>query len=121
METKNEIIADTLFRTLEHREFLTAKHTHSIYGRALLQACSLSAKPKTAAYTHQSELFLAIELLRFGILHGNPFSRTYGGANTAVADKDKSPILLISRAFTLVQISHQAKSKEIEVILSNSI
>ncbi|KAI8055625.1 temperature dependent protein affecting M2 dsRNA replication [Syncephalis plumigaleata] len=99
METKEEILANVLFRTLEHR---------NIYGRALLQACSLSAKSKTINYSHQSELFLAIELLRLGVLHGNPFSKTYGVANAAIADKDKPSILLIARAFTLVQMSHQS-------------
>jgi hypothetical protein len=64
---------------------LTAKHTHSVYGRALLQGISLAPKAKAIAHYHQSELFLAIELLRLGVLHGNAFSKTYANANSTVA------------------------------------
>ena len=62
-----------------------AKHTHSIYGRALLQGISLAPKAKAPSHHHQSELFLAVELLRLGVLHGNAFRKTYASANSTVA------------------------------------
>jgi hypothetical protein len=81
METREEIIADVLSRMLEHREFLSAKHTLTSYGRALLEGMSVSKKQQNGAngpIEHQSELVLALELLRAGLLHNKPYSKSYG-------------------------------------------
>ncbi|KAK4701073.1 hypothetical protein P7C70_g5164, partial [Phenoliferia sp. Uapishka_3] len=103
LEKKDEIVANTLWRFLELRSFLTASHQHTPYAAALHQAMKLSKVNDK----FQEALYLAIELLRGGALHnGRIGNRPYsGGPNFQGAEQDKRSMLLVMRVLSIVPLS----------------
>jgi len=71
MEKKDEIVANTVWRFLEMRGMLSAQHLHTPHGKALFQAL----KPCRVTDKFQEALYIAVELLKAGVLHGG----RYGG------------------------------------------
>jgi hypothetical protein len=58
--------------------FLTSsKHVYTTWGRALSISLSTLNKPTDS---EQEAFLIAFELIRFGILTANPYSKTYGKA-----------------------------------------
>lgn len=76
LDKKDEVVANTLWRFLELRGFLTSSHTPNSNGKALLSALRSSRVNDK----FQEPLYLAIELARAGGLHPRKFGdRTYSG------------------------------------------
>ncbi|CAG8695863.1 30025_t:CDS:10, partial [Gigaspora margarita] len=101
IDSKDEIIGNVLWKLLELRQFLThAQHTHTDWGVAFKKALG-SAK---STESHHEQLFSALELIRFGYLHGNHYSRIYYVAPNCVSEEEKRHILLISRTLSLVPV-----------------
>ena len=107
LEKKDELVANSLWRFLELRGFLTAEHTHTAYGRALF-----------AAFQHvrvndrlQEPLFMALELIRARVLHANAYSNTEysGGPSFGSADERKC-MLLVMRTLSLLPMSFKAQA-----------
>lgn len=71
LEKKDEIVANVIWRMLELRGFLNHDHLHTPYARAL----HLSLKSARLNDKLQEPLYLALEMIRAGVLHGN----AYGG------------------------------------------
>lgn len=69
LEKKDELVANIIWRFLELRGFLNHDHLHTPYARAL----HLSLKNSRLNDKFQEPLFLAIELIRSGILHDSPY------------------------------------------------
>ncbi|KAI9021617.1 temperature dependent protein affecting M2 dsRNA replication-domain-containing protein [Phycomyces nitens] len=101
LQGKDEIVANVLWKTLEIRDFLTSKHIHTPWGRALSVALNTSKKMGTHPTMSTQEAFLtAFELIRFDVLTNKPYSKTY--STIAGDEKTQSHIRLISRALSLM-------------------
>ncbi|CAG8474579.1 15153_t:CDS:10 [Funneliformis caledonium] len=99
IESKDEILANVLWKLLDLRKFLTSSHTHTAWGIAFKKALA-TFKPNVRS--HHEQLFSALELIRFGYLNGNNLSRTYYTSSIAVNDEEKRHILLLSRTLSLI-------------------
>ncbi|KOS12619.1 xpg i-region protein [Malassezia pachydermatis] len=107
LEKKDEIVANTLWRLLEVRSFLTAEHVHTPYGRALhvaLQHVRINDRL-------QEPLYLAVELLRAGVLHAELYSETsYSGGPSLGTEKEMQHTLLVMRALSLLPMTFKAQA-----------
>ncbi|CAI2168817.1 8627_t:CDS:10 [Funneliformis geosporum] len=114
IESKDEILANVLWKLLDLRRqvllyvlfFLTLSHTHTPWGIAFKKALVTS---KHNVGSHHEQLFSALELIRFGYLNGNNFSRTYYTPSN-VSDEEKRHILLISRTLSLIPANFKGVS-----------
>ncbi|SCZ90934.1 BZ3500_MvSof-1268-A1-R1_Chr1-3g02397 [Microbotryum saponariae] len=106
LEKKDEIVANTLWRFLELRAFLTASHQHTPHAQAIFAAMRQSRVNDK----FQDALFLAMELLRAGALHnGKIGTRPYsGGPNFQGSEEDKRSMLLVMRVLSIVPLSNNA-------------
>ncbi|KAI8887864.1 hypothetical protein K501DRAFT_174508 [Backusella circina FSU 941] len=87
LEDKNEIIANTLWRTLEIRDIVDAtKHTQTVWGRAFAL---------TKQVAHQEAMLTALELIRFNVLTNKNYSKVYS-PNT------QPNMVLVTRVFSLL-------------------
>ncbi len=102
LEKKDEIVANTIWRMLELRGFLNHAHLHTPYARALY----LALKKSKLNDKLQEPLFLALELLRGGVLHANYFGgRAYSGGPSFGNDAEKRHMLLVMRTVSLLQMT----------------
>jgi len=102
LDRKDEIVANILWRFLELRGFLQANHTHSPYGRALLTAI----KGSRLVDKFQEPLYLFLELIRAGVMHGNLWShRAYSGGPSFGTDEEKQCSLLVMRVLSIVPLN----------------
>ncbi|UZJ52758.1 hypothetical protein CBS101457_002078 [Exobasidium rhododendri] len=69
LDKKDELVANIIWRFLELRGFLNHDHLHTPYARAL----HLSLKDSRLNDKFQEPLYLAMELLRSGVLNETPF------------------------------------------------
>ncbi|CAG8453923.1 4770_t:CDS:10 [Acaulospora morrowiae] len=105
ISSKDEICGNVLWKLLELRNFLIhSQHIHTQWGTAFHKALSAS---KSAKDSHQEQIFIALELIRFGCIHGNHYSKAYYSAPSHVnvillSDEEKKHILLISRTLSLI-------------------
>nr|CAG8450832.1 4779_t:CDS:10 [Entrophospora candida]CAG8586087.1 6687_t:CDS:10 [Entrophospora candida] len=72
IESKDEILSNVLWKLLELRKFLTSSHTQTAWGVAFTKALK-PVDSKSEQYIEQ--LFSALELIRFGYLNGNHYSK----------------------------------------------
>ncbi|GJN92125.1 hypothetical protein Rhopal_005155-T1 [Rhodotorula paludigena] len=103
LDKKDEIVANTLWRFLELRSFLTSAHMHTPHASAL----HLAMKNAKVNDKFQEPLFLTLELLRAGVLHnGRIGTRPYsGGPNfQGGTDADKRSMLLVMRVLSIVPL-----------------
>ncbi|GAA5972733.1 hypothetical protein JCM11641_002996 [Rhodosporidiobolus odoratus] len=103
LDKKDEIVANTLWRFLELRSFLTSAHQHTPHASAM----HLAMKKSKVNDKFQEPLFLAMELLRANVLHsGRIGTRPYsGGPNfQGGTDGDKRSMLLVMRVFSIVPL-----------------
>ncbi|KAM0755876.1 hypothetical protein T439DRAFT_295879 [Meredithblackwellia eburnea MCA 4105] len=104
LEKKDEIVANTLWRFLQLRSFLTASHQHTPHAQALYMAM----KASKVNDKFQDALYLAMELLRMKALHnGKIGQRVYtGGPNFPQgSEEDKQNMLLVIRVLSIVPLS----------------
>ncbi|KAI9678574.1 MAG: hypothetical protein M1817_005631 [Caeruleum heppii] len=100
---KNDILSNTLWRFLQLRGYADEKHTPTAWGKALLAAMT-GLDP---ADQLEEPTFLAMELLRLGLLNANDVFGNYIGAPQQGTDSDKSNCLLISRVACLGKLRHK--------------
>ncbi|GAA5932273.1 hypothetical protein JCM1841_005180 [Sporobolomyces salmonicolor] len=103
LDKKDEIVANTLWRFLELRAFLTSAHQHTPHAAAL----HLAMKNSKVNDKFQEPLFLAMELLRANVLHnGRIGTRAYsGGPNfQGGTEGDKRSMLLVMRVMSIVPL-----------------
>ncbi|PRQ77029.1 Temperature dependent protein affecting M2 dsRNA replication-domain containing protein [Rhodotorula toruloides] len=103
LDKKDEIVANTLWRFLELRSFLTSAHQHTPHAAAL----HLAMKNSKVNDKFQEPLFLAMELLRANVLHnGRIGTRPYsGGPNLGGTEADKRSMLLVMRVLSIVPLA----------------
>ncbi|MCO5602698.1 hypothetical protein L7F22_056834 [Adiantum nelumboides] len=101
---RDEVVANVIWRMLELRGFLNHDHLHTPYARSL----HLALKSARLNDKLQEPLYLALELIRAGILHGEGYSgRTKSGGPTwgdldAASDSEEKAIIVDSRRHLLL-------------------
>ncbi|KAF7184919.1 Uncharacterized protein HII31_13731 [Pseudocercospora fuligena] len=113
LKTRNEILANTLWRFLQDRGYINSDHTLSAWGKALKAAFEKGKSDQWLGQTDppqeaEEAIFIAFELLRLDVLSTkNLFpSPQYSGAPMRGTDQDKANTLLISRIASLGSFSH---------------
>nr|GAT42712.1 XPG I-region protein [Mycena chlorophos] len=102
LDKKDEIVANVIWRFLELRGFLLNTHTHSPLARAMYSAV------KTAKVNDkfQDSLYLFLELVRAGVMHGHLWSgRAFSGGPSFGTDEEKSAMLLVMRVLSIVPLN----------------
>ena len=106
LEKKDEIVANVIWRMLELRGFLNHAHLHTPYARA----CHLALKRAKLNDKLQEPLYLALELIRGGVLHGNYYGgRTYSGGPSLGSAEDKQKTLVVMRALSILPMQFKAQ------------
>lgn len=105
LEKKDEIVANTLWRFLELRAFLEEDHTHSPYGRAFRAALQRVRVTDRV----QEPLFVALELIRAGVLHERPYGMLYSGGAMFSEGDESANMLLVIRVLSLLSMSFRTQ------------
>lgn len=122
LEKKDELVANTIWRFLELRGFLNHDHLHTPYARAL----HLALKDSRLNDKFQEPLYLALELLRSGVLHDSAYGATgsnkgklkSGGPSWGDAEsedlaeremvlKSRRHVLLVMRTLSILPMSYR--------------
>ncbi|KAF8889292.1 XPG I-region protein [Infundibulicybe gibba] len=99
---KDEVVANVIWRFLELRGFLLNTHTHSSLARAMYTAL----KPARLNDKFQDPLYLFLELVRAGVMHGHLWSgRAFSGGPSFGTDDEKSSMLLVMRVLSIVPLN----------------
>ncbi|KAJ7330435.1 XPG I-region protein [Mycena albidolilacea] len=102
LEKKDEVVANVIWRFLELRGFLLNTHTHSPLARAMYAAIK-SAKLNDK---FQDPLYLFLELVRAGVMHGHLWSgRAFSGGPSFGTDEEKACMLLVMRVLSIVPLN----------------
>lgn len=102
LEKKDEVVANVIWRFLELRGFLLNSHTHSPLARAMNQAIKLARVNDK----FQDPLYLFLELVRAGVMHGHLWSgRAFSGGPSFGTDDEKSSMLLVMRVLSIVPLN----------------
>ncbi|KAL7412309.1 temperature dependent protein affecting M2 dsRNA replication-domain-containing protein [Mrakia frigida] len=89
LEKKDEIVANVIWRFLDLRGFLKPNHTHA----SLAQALQAGVKAARVNDKFQEPLFLALELTRAGVLHGDLWSgRAWSGGPSFGTGESRRPL-----------------------------
>jgi hypothetical protein len=106
LEKKDEVVANVIWRFLELRGFLLNSHTHSSLARAMytsIRTARLNDK-------FQDPLYLFLELVRAGVMHGHLWSgRAFSGGPSFGTDEEKSSMLLVMRVLSIVPLNFKAQ------------
>ncbi|KAJ8094869.1 hypothetical protein PM082_010082 [Marasmius tenuissimus] len=106
LEKKDEIVANVIWRFLELRGFLLNTHMHSPLARAMhtaLKSSRLNDK-------FQDPLYLFLELVRAGVMHGHLWSqRAFSGGPSFGTDDEKSSMLLVMRVLSIVPLNFKSQ------------
>jgi len=106
LEKKDEVVANVIWRFLELRGFLLNTHTHSPLARAMYSAI----KPARVNDKFQDPLYLFLELVRAGVMHGHLWSsRAFSGGPSFGTDEEKSNMLLVMRVLSIVPLNFKAQ------------
>ncbi|KAK9462683.1 temperature dependent protein affecting M2 dsRNA replication-domain-containing protein [Lipomyces oligophaga] len=103
LQTDTEVIANTFWRFLQVRSFVTGNHQLSPWGRAVVTAFKASRLEDDFA----EPLLTAVELIRFNVLNGKPLSTPYTGRPVRGKEEEKMYAMLISQVASLVPINHK--------------
>ncbi|KAH8795932.1 XPG I-region protein [Flagelloscypha sp. PMI_526] len=102
LEKKDEVVANVIWRFLELRGFLLNTHAHSPLARAMHTA----VKGAKVNDKFQDSLYLFLELVRAGVMHGNLWSnRAFSGGPSFGTDAEKSSMLLVMRVLSIVPLA----------------
>lgn len=104
---KDELVANSFWRLLELRGFLSDDHTHTAYGRAAHTALGHLRINDRA----QEPLFLALELIRAQVLHSHVYSgRSYSGGASLGSEEEMGHTLLVMRCLSLLSIGYKRQA-----------
>ncbi|KZT50168.1 XPG I-region protein [Calocera cornea HHB12733] len=103
LDKKDEVVANVIWRFLELRGFLVSTtHMHTPLGRAMYS----SSKASRVNDKFQEPLYLFLELVRAGVMHGNLWSgRAYSGGPSFGDDAEKRSMLLVMRVLSIVPLN----------------
>ncbi|EZF76031.1 hypothetical protein H105_02563 [Trichophyton soudanense CBS 452.61] len=103
LTTKQEIISNVTWRFLQLRGYVDSKHQLTTWGKALETALS-SLKPSDNL---EEPTFLAVELVRLGILSSKDWFPNISGGPMRGSDEEQRNNLLISRVACFGKIQHK--------------
>lgn len=102
LDKKDELVANVIWRFLELRGFLLNSHLHSPLARAMYTA----VKHARLNDKFQEPLYLFLELVRAGVMHGHLWSnRAFSGGPSFGTDEEKSCMLLVMRVLSIVPLN----------------
>ncbi|KAJ6621505.1 XPG I-region protein [Mycena sp. CBHHK59/15] len=102
LDKKDEVVANVIWRFLELRGFLLNTHTHSPLARAMYTA----VKHTKVNDKFQDPLYLFLELVRAGVMHGHLWSgRAFSGGPSFGTDEEKACMLLVMRVLSVVPLN----------------
>ncbi|KAI6139667.1 XPG I-region protein, partial [Pisolithus tinctorius] len=102
LDKKDELVANVIWRFLELRGFLLNSHLHSPLARAMYTAI----KHARLNDKFQEPLYLFLELVRAGVMHGHLWSgRAFSGGPSFGTDDEKSCMLLVMRVLSIVPLN----------------
>ncbi|KAG6853230.1 hypothetical protein C0991_005857 [Blastosporella zonata] len=106
LDKKDEVVANVIWRFFELRGFLLNTHTHSPLARAMY----VSIKQARVNDKFQDPLYLFLELVRAGVMHGHLWSgRAFSGGPSFGTDDEKSCMLLVMRVLSIVPLNFKAQ------------
>ncbi|KAF9263954.1 XPG I-region protein [Marasmius fiardii PR-910] len=106
LEKKDEIVANVIWRFLELRGFLLNTHMHSPLARAM----NTAIKHSRLNDKFQDPLYLFLELVRAGVMHGHLWSqRAFSGGPSFGTDDEKSSMLLVMRVLSIVPLNFKSQ------------
>ncbi|CBF90248.1 MKT1 family protein [Aspergillus nidulans FGSC A4] len=103
LSSKDEVIANVYWQFLQLRGYINEKHQLTPWGECLEQALSV-LDPEDSL---EEATFVAIELLRFGILNATQWFSQVSGGPMRGSDEDKSFNMLISRVACIGKLRHK--------------
>ncbi|KAK4870601.1 hypothetical protein LT330_004949 [Penicillium expansum] len=104
LSSQDDILSNVMWRFLQLRGYVDDKHTLTPWGQCLAQALS-AIDP---ADNLEESIFIAIEMIRFGLLNTkNWFSHVSGGPMRGSED-DKTFNMLVSRAACVAKLQHKS-------------
>ena len=113
LRDSKDVRANVIWRFLTDRGYVNADHTLPARGKALKAALERAntdgkATNESTWLGMEESIFMAFELLRFGVLNATPMftSPAYSQQLTRGSDTDKAHVLLISRIACLARFSH---------------
>ena len=111
IETKAEIISNSLWRLLHLRGYVNDQHKLSVWGQALatsLETLGPIVKKYDDAQHLEEAAFLAFELLQFDNLNSrNPHPELIGGPLRG-SEEQKASCMLVSRTACLLKLRHKS-------------
>ncbi|KIM51736.1 hypothetical protein SCLCIDRAFT_1224203 [Scleroderma citrinum Foug A] len=106
LDKKDEVVANVVWRFLELRGFLLNSHLHSPLARAMYTA----VKQARLNDKFQEPLYLFLELVRAGVMHGHLWSgRAFSGGPSFGTDDEKSCMLLVMRVLSIVPLTFKSQ------------
>jgi len=105
LQHRNEILANAVWRFLQLRGYVNEKHQLTDWGEILRTALDASGSRKD----QEEAVFIAVELLRLGLVTPDTMFLGYAGAPEKGSDIDKRNCMLISRLACLGKIHHSPK------------
>lgn len=109
LEKKDELVASTYFRVLAARDFLSAQHTHTPWGRAMYEA-TLSMRVNDRL---QEPLYYALELIRAQALHGDYYGGVaHSGGPSFGSEEEMRHMLLVMRTMSLLPLAFKPQAWE---------
>ncbi|GAB1214480.1 hypothetical protein ATERTT37_003643 [Aspergillus terreus] len=105
LSSQDEILANVFWRFLQLRGYIDEK-THQLtqWGACLEQALSVLDPSDTL----EEATFLAIEMLRFGLLNSKQWFSHVSGGPMRGSDEDKSFNMLVSRVACIAKLQHKS-------------
>ncbi|KIY44975.1 XPG I-region protein [Fistulina hepatica ATCC 64428] len=110
LDKKDEVVANVIWRFLELRgwvSFLMNNHSHGPMARAMYTAI----KQARLNDKFQDPLYLFLELIRAGVMHGRLWSaRAFSGGPSFGTDDEKSCMLLVMRVLSIVPLNFKCQT-----------
>ncbi|KAJ7155893.1 XPG I-region protein [Mycena filopes] len=111
LDKKDEVVANVIWRFLGaagvSSRFLLNTHTHSPLARAMYAAI----KGAKVNDKFQDPLYLFLELVRAGVMHGHLWSgRAFSGGPSFGTDEEKACMLLVMRVLSIVPLNFKVRS-----------
>lgn len=105
LKQRSEILANTVWRFLQLRDYVDEKHQLTDWGNILRTALDASGSRKE----QEEAVFMGVELMRLGLVTPDTMFLGYAGAPEKGSDIDKRNCMLISRLACLGKVHHSSK------------
>ncbi|KAJ5327329.1 XPG N-terminal [Penicillium brevicompactum] len=104
LTSQNDILSNVMWRFLQLRGYVDNKHNLTVWGQCLSHAIR-SVNP---AHKLEEAIFIAIEMLRLGLLNTKPWFSHVSGGPMRGSEEDKTFNMLISRLACIAKLQHKS-------------